>query len=48
MYIQIMFNRFYKINNEINDITLMGQYIKDLSFESPMAPNLPSMDKEPK
>ena len=32
---------------KINDITLMGQYIKDLSFESPMAPNLPSMDKNP-
>ena len=32
---------------KINDITLMGQYIKDLSFENPMAPNLPSMDKNP-
>ena len=31
----------------IDDITLMGQYIKDLSFENPMAPNLPSMDKNP-
>ena len=31
----------------INDITLMGQYIKDLSFENPMAPNLPSLDKNP-
>ena len=30
-----------------NDITLMGQYIKDLSFENPMAPNLPSPDKNP-
>ena len=30
-----------------NDITLMGQYIKDLSFENPMAPNLPSLDKNP-
>ena len=32
---------------KINDITLMGQYIKDLSFENPMAPNLPSLDKNP-
>jgi len=28
-------------------LTLMGQYIKDLSFENPMAPNLPSQDKSP-
>ena len=32
---------------KINDITLMGQYIKDLSFENPMAPNTPSPDKHP-
>lgn len=32
---------------EINDITLFGQYIKDLSFENPMAPNLPQPDKNP-
>ena len=32
---------------KINDITLMGQYIKDLSFENPMAPNLPSKNKNP-
>ena len=32
---------------KIDDITLMGQYIKDLSFENPMAPNLPSMDNNP-
>ena len=32
---------------KINDITLMGQYIKDLSFENPMAPNLPSQNKNP-
>ena len=32
---------------KIDDITLMGQYIKDLSFENPMAPNLPSLDKNP-
>ena len=32
---------------KINDMTLMGQYIKDLSFENPMAPNLPSPDKNP-
>ena len=30
-----------------NEITLIGQYIKDLSFENPMAPNLPSQDKNP-
>ena len=32
---------------KVDDITLMGQYIKDLSFENPMAPNLPSLDKNP-
>ena len=32
---------------KISDITLLGQYIKDLSFENPMAPNLPSQDKNP-
>ncbi len=32
---------------KITDITLMGQYIKDLSFENPMAPNLPSPDQNP-
>ena len=31
----------------INEITLMGQYIKDFSFENPMAPNLPPQDKNP-
>ena len=30
-----------------NEITLIGQYIKDLSFENPMAPNLPSQDNSP-
>ena len=30
-----------------NAITLIGQYIKDLSFENPMSPNLPSKDKNP-
>ena len=30
-----------------SEITLMGQYIKDLSFENPMAPNLPLQDKNP-
>ena len=30
-----------------NDITFMGQYIKDFSFENPMAPNLPPQDKNP-
>ena len=32
---------------KINEITLIGQYIKDLSFENPMAPNLPSENKNP-
>ena len=27
-----------------SEITLIGQYIKDLSFEIPMAPNLPSQE----
>ena len=30
-----------------NDITLMGQYIKDLSFENPMAPNMSTQDENP-
>ena len=30
-----------------SSITLLGQYIKDLSFENPMSPNLPSKDKNP-
>ncbi len=30
-----------------NEITLLGQYMKDLSFENPMAPNLPPKDKNP-
>ena len=30
-----------------NEITLLGQYVKDLSFENPMAPNLPSQEKNP-
>ena len=32
---------------KISEITLTGQYIKDLSFENPMAPNLPSQNKNP-
>ena len=32
---------------KINEITLLGQYIKDLSFENPMAPNLPPQNKNP-
>ena len=32
---------------KINEISLMGQYIKDLSFENPMAPNLPLQNKNP-
>ncbi len=32
---------------KISEITLIGQYIKDLSFENPMAPNLPSQNKTP-
>ena len=31
-----------------SEITLIGQYIKDLSFENPMAPNLPSQNNNPK
>ena len=30
-----------------SEISLIGQYIKDLSFENPMAPNLPSQNKDP-
>ena len=30
------------------EITLIGQYVKDLSFENPMAPNLPSQNNNPK
>ena len=30
-----------------SEITLMGQYIKDLSFENPLAPNLPPQNKNP-
>ena len=29
------------------EVTLLGQYIKDLSFENPMAPNLPSPEINP-
>ena len=32
---------------KISEITLIGQYIKDLSFENPMSPNLPSQNKNP-
>ena len=32
---------------KVSEITLMGQYIKDLSFENPMSPNLPSKNKNP-
>ena len=32
---------------KISEITLIGQYIKDLSFENPMSPNLPSKSKNP-
>ena len=32
---------------KISEIILTGQYIKDLSFENPMAPNLPSPNKNP-
>ena len=32
---------------KISGITLIGQYIKDLSFENPMAPNLPSKNANP-
>ena len=33
---------------KISEITLIGQYIKDLSFENPMAPNLLSQVNNPK
>ena len=32
---------------KVSEITLIGQYIKDLSFENPMSPNLPSKNKNP-
>ena len=32
---------------KISEIKLIGQYIKDLSFENPMSPNLPSKSKNP-
>ncbi len=32
---------------KISDISLLGQYIKDLSFENPMSPNLPSENENP-
>ena len=32
---------------KLDEITLLGQYIKDFSFENPMAPNLPPLDKNP-
>ena len=30
-----------------NEISLIGQYIKDLSFENPIAPNMPSQNVNP-
>ena len=30
-----------------NEISLIGQYIKDLSFENPIAPNMPSQNINP-
>ena len=32
---------------KISDISLLRQYIKDLSFENPMSPNLPSNNDNP-
>ena len=32
---------------QYSEITLIGQYIKDFSFENPLAPNLPSQNKNP-
>ena len=32
---------------KMSEITLIAQYIKDFSFENPMAPNLPAEDKNP-
>ena len=31
---------------ETTELILLGQYIKDLSFENPIAPSLPSQDKK--
>ena len=30
-----------------NEISIIGQYIKDLSFENPIAPNMPSQNINP-
>ena len=30
-----------------SEITLIGQYIKDLSFENPMSPNIPPKNENP-
>ena len=32
---------------KISEITLIGQYIKDLSFENPMSPNVPPKNENP-
>tara|TARA_X000000950_G_C13750772_1_gene592537 strand:- start:252 stop:653 length:402 start_codon:yes stop_codon:yes gene_type:complete len=32
---------------KISEITLIGQYIKDLSFENPMSPNIPPKNENP-
>ena len=32
---------------KISDISLLRQYVKDLSFENPMSPNLPSENNNP-
>ena len=32
---------------KISDISLLRQYVKDLSFENPMSPNLPSNNDNP-
>ena len=32
---------------ETTELILLGQYIKDLSFENPIAPSLPPQDKNP-
>ena len=33
--------------NLSNDMSITKHYIKDLSFENPMTPNLPSQNKNP-
>ena len=36
------------MNKNLISLTLLGQYVKDLSFENPLAPNIPSVERNPK